>query len=89
MKGIATALNRTFTVEAPTDDYGKLVQKTSKLIKRSFIATLRMVDKWEPGYLASLYDDCLGKWQDRGFESPSHMWWTERKKINSSKHKTA
>ena len=81
MKSITTALNRTFTVEPDTKAYGDLVQKTAKLIGRSFPATLKLVAPWEPSFLASLYDDCMAKWRNRGFKSPAHMWWTARKKI--------
>lgn len=72
---------KTFTVVPVTDEYADLIQKTAKLIKRSFPATLKMVEKWEPSFLASLYDDCLTKWRNRGFTSPAHMFWTERKKL--------
>jgi hypothetical protein len=74
---------RTFTVDESKPDYtfGEYVKKTAQLIGRSYIATFKMVEKWEPGFLASLYDDCITKWKNRGFKSPSHMWWTERKKL--------
>lgn len=62
------------------DEFGQLVQKTAKLIGRSFPATFKLVEAWEPGFVAALYDDCMTKWRSRGFKSPAMMWWTERKK---------
>lgn len=85
MKDIAQ-LQRTFTLAKPDDaagdDFALLVQRTAKLIGKSFVVTFKMVEKWEPGFAAALYDDCLTKWKNRGFNSPSHMWWTERKKLS-------
>ena len=58
--------------------YSDFVSKTAKLINRSYPATLKMVESWEPSDLANIYDDCVTKWRSRGFSSPSHMWWVER-----------
>lgn len=66
--------------EVQQEHYSDLVNKTAKMIGRSYIVTLRMVESWEPSYLDSLYQDCISKWRNRGFNGPSHMWWTERKK---------
>ena len=67
-------------LEKPTKTYSDLVNDVAKLINRPYPATLRMVQHLEPSQLQALYDDCLTKWRNRGFTSPSHMFWTERKK---------
>jgi len=52
------------------------------MVDRSFIATIRMVEKWDPAFFVHLYDQCINKWEERRFNSPTHMWWTEWKKQN-------
>jgi len=63
--------------------YAEYVKKTSLLINRPYIVTFKMVEKWEPGKMAHLYDECISKWRSKGFKSPSMMWWTERKRLST------
>lgn len=77
MKGIATYLQKQYTKET----YADLVNKVSKMIGKPYIVTYKMVVKFEPSQLDALYQDCLAKWRSRGFQSPSHMFFTERKKM--------
>lgn len=77
MKPITYNLERYTT---PQKSYSDLVKETALLIKRSYPATLKMVEAWEPAELQALYDDCINKWRNEGFNSPAHRWWTYRGK---------
>lgn len=72
---------RKFTIEKNNTVYGDYVKKTAELIDRPYMITFRMVEKWEPATMINLYEECIEKWNSRGYKSPAMMWWTERKKL--------
>lgn len=63
--------------------YAEYIKKTSVLIKRPYVVTFKLVEHWEPGVMANLYDECVTKYRNRGFDSPTIMWWVERKKLST------
>lgn len=79
-------LQKHFIVEKNnTTVYGDYVKKTAQLIDRPYMVTFRMVQSWEPSTMINLYEECIQKWRARNYKSPAMMWWTERKKMKTSK----
>lgn len=68
--------------------YAEYVKKTSELIKRPYMVTFKLVEKWEPGVMVNLYEECITKYRNRGFNNPAMMWWIERRRLSTDKSLT-
>lgn len=63
--------------------YADYIKRTAQLLNRPYIVVFKMVEQWPPIQVVTLYDECVSKWKNRGYKSPSMMWWTERRKLST------
>jgi hypothetical protein len=82
------SLFKKYEVPRQNELYAEYIKKTSELIGKPYMVTFKLVEKWEPMVMANLYDECVTKWRNRGYKSPSMMWWTERKKLSTHRKGT-
>jgi hypothetical protein len=70
------------------ETYADLIHKTAKLLGRPYMQVFKMLEKWEPSQVDHLYSESINRWEEKGYRSPAHMWWTERGKKEGKKYET-